>query len=120
MLSTLFIISVTFSVLFVIVMATRTNDLPYLTRRLTVELMFSRRLADEIQVICDSFRQGDDEFGDIAIIQCARQVFVSGNEINQIFESFPGMIKHPASFRARCSNQRVAFNELLKAMGVGR
>lgn len=114
------IVGVVCFVIFVSIFMTRTSNLPYLTRRLTVELMFSHRLANQIQIICDSFRQGKPESTDIVIFQCAYQSFVDGSDVNQILDHFPGMIRNPVLFRVKCGDERVSFDELLDVMGVTR
>lgn len=106
--------------MFIAIFMTKTSDLPYLTRRLTVDLSMSRRLAERIQSVCDAHRQGDDRYTDILIIQIAYQGYVMPDDINQIIEQFPGMLQSPGILRTKCHLERLTFDELLDAMGVVR
>lgn len=113
-------LSIFCTVLFICMFMTRTSDLPYLSIRLVVELGFDEDLAGRIQYVCDTFRQGDPEFTDIVIVQCALAGHVAGDEANQIIEQFPGMIDSPIELRNKCFVNTVTFDELLDIMGVVR
>lgn len=113
-------LSALFIILFIAAGMSRTSKLPYLMRRLTTELGFDDLLAERIQVVCDQHRQGDPELTDIVIYQCAWQGNVTAEDVIQICEHFPGMLRDPSILRTKCHLDKITFDELLDSMRVVR